>query len=270
MEGEELKPIETIDEIVSPAAEVKEGEKPAISPEPPKEGAEPPKKEPEKDPETVPYTRFKEVYGEKKKLERDVDYWRNEASKKQTEPSKKPDGDTAEFAKPKPIPSAFEDYDQYVEALTDWKLEKAQTAEKVAKVKTERQEKAIQFKAKLDKGFEKHADFQEVVFNPTVPITETIVQALSGCDNAADIVYYLGQNPKEANRIASLSPIDTAREIGKLEMKLSGPEPTPQRTQTRAPEPTKPVGGTEIPAKKLEDMSVSEFIAYRNKQEFGA
>ncbi len=265
MEGEENKPIETIDEIAQPAAEVKEGEKPAISPEP--------QKEPEKDPETVPYTRFKEVYGEKKRLERDLDYWRNEASRKQAEPPKKPDSDTAEFAKPKPVPSDFVDYDQYVEALTDWKLEKAQTAEKVAKVKTERQEKATQFRAKLDKGFEKHPDFQEVVFNPNVPITEAVVQALSGCDNAADIVYYLGQNPKEANRIASLSPIDAGREIGKLEIKLSGPELAPQRTQTRAPEPTKPVGGTESPGKnwdKMTEKDTAEFIAHRNKQEFGA
>ena len=91
-----------------------------------------------------------------------------------------------------------------------------------------------------------------------------------GCEHPADIAYYLGQNIPEARRIASLSPIAAAREIGKLEARFSGP---PQKTTTKAPVPTNPVGGKETVPKNYEDMSEDDAGAYidqANKEEFGA
>ncbi len=90
------------------------------------------------------------------------------------------------------------------------------------------------------------------------------------CDHAADIAYHLAKDPQEAHRIASLPPVAAAREIGKLEAKYSGGTQPSQKSTTNAPAPTSPVGSSETPTKKLEDMTTEEYIAYRNQQEFGA
>jgi len=173
-------------------------------------------------------------------------------------------------AKAKPRVDDFEDYDAYVEAVTDWKIEQREGVQRAERAKIEQQNKGVQFQARLNEGFKAHDDFQEVVFNPNLTISPPMVEALHDCDHAAEIAYHLGQNIDLARNIASLNPIAAAREIGKLDAVFSKGPPPPQKSTTKAPVATKPVGGKEGAPKNLEDMSVSEYIAYKNRQEAGA
>lgn len=88
---------------------------------------------------------------------------------------------------------------------------------------------------------EKYDDFATVVgdLQPTNALTAAIIEA----DNAGDIAYYLGKNPKEAMRIAGLPVLAAVREIGKLEAKLLA-EPIKPATPSKAPAPITPVKGT--------------------------
>jgi hypothetical protein len=53
------------------------------------------------------------------------------------------------------------------------------------------------------------------------------------------LAYYLGSNPKDAERISRMSPLAQAKEIGKIEAKLAS-DPPVKRT-TSAPAPISPV-----------------------------
>jgi len=210
--------------------------------------------------------RIAELTAKRRQAERDADYWRNEAMKRSGEPPK-PGEITETFTRPKPIQKDFEDYDEYVENLADWKYEQKEAARQAAQVATSQKEKAAQFQKKLNEGFEKHEDFAEVALNRDLPITPNMVDALYDCEHAAEIAYHLGQNLTEARRIASLSPIAAAREIGKLEARFSGP---PQKTTTRAPGPTKDITGKETSVKDFTKMTgddATDFIEQRNRQE---
>lgn len=211
--------------------------------------------------------RIDELTAKRRQAERDADYWRNEAMRKDGEPPKP--GETPEtITRPKPDPSQYESYDEFNEALVDWKIEQKESGRRAAQEKTSQEEKAAQFQVKLNEGFEKHEDFAEVALNRNVPINQNMVNAMFDCDHASDIAYHLGLNPQEARRIASLSPIATAREIGKLDAQFSKPK-LAQKSTTKAGDSTKPVGGHEGAAKKEEDMTTDEWIAYKNRKEQG-
>ena len=89
------------------------------------------------------------------------------------------------------------------------------------------------------------------------------------CDNDVDIAYHLGLNIKESHRIAALSPLGQAREIGKLELKLSGGgKPTvQQKTKINPVTPSNPVQGKTPSTQNLEDMPTDDFWETRNKKD---
>ena len=86
---------------------------------------------------------------------------------------------------------------------------------------------------------------------------------MSDADNSGDIAYFLGKNTDEASRISKLSTIAQAKEIGKLEVKLTK-KPLPASKTTEAPKPIEPVGGSDATEKKPEDMSFKEYEADQN------
>ena len=88
---------------------------------------------------------------------------------------------------------------------------------------------------------EKYDDFDQVAYNPTLPITDPMAATIRESDVGPEIIYYLGQNPAEAKRISQLSPLSQAKELGKLEDKLAS-NPPAKRTSS-APAPIKPLAG---------------------------
>lgn len=95
-----------------------------------------------------------------------------------------------------------------------------------------------------------------------------LVPLISESDSFTDLAYYFGDHPEQVQRILSLSETAAAREIGKLEAKLAT-KPS-QKITTKAPSPTAPGGGKETVGKREEDMTTAEWIAYKNREEFGS
>ena len=118
----------------------------------------------------------------------------------------------------------------------------------------------------------KYDDFQQVAYNPALRITDVMAQAIQFSDQGPDVAYYLGQNPKEADRISRLTPLVQAKEIGKLEAKLAS-DPIVKKTSS-APAPIAPVKAPSSgsPTYDTTDprsmkMSTSDWIAADRKRQ---
>jgi len=86
---------------------------------------------------------------------------------------------------------------------------------------------------------EKYTDFEQVAYNPKLTITNVMAETIQSSDIGPELAYYLGSNPKDAHRIANLSPLSQAKEIGKIEAKLAADPP--MKKTTSAPAPITPV-----------------------------
>ena len=146
----------------------------------------------------------------------------------------------ADAPKPVPVdhvkPEQFATTDEYVDALTTSKAQQIVEQQQFAK---QQQELLGNYHDKEEAAREKYEDFEQVAYNPKLPITDVMAQTIQASDNGPDIAYYLGTNPKEADRIARLAPFLQAKEIGRLEAKVAS-EPVTKRTSS-APAPISPV-----------------------------
>jgi hypothetical protein len=86
------------------------------------------------------------------------------------------------------------------------------------------------------------------------------------------VAYYLGSNPKEAERIARLPAILQAKEIGKIESKLASSPPV--KKSTAAPQPISPVTARSTATsldttdpRSVKQMSPSDWIAAERQRQ---
>ena len=167
-------------------------------------------------------------------------------------------------------PEQFESTDAYVEALAAQKAEQL-----LAQREQQKQQSALleSYHDKEEKAREKYDDFEQVAYNPNLPITDVMAQSIQASDIGPEVAYHLGANPKEAERISRLSPILQAKEIGKLEAKLAADPPV--KKTSNAPSPISPLTArsTGTPAydttdpRSIKTMSTSDWIeAERQRQ----
>ncbi len=175
---------------------------------------------------------------------------------------------------PQPQPQAsepkldqFQTYEEYVGALADFKAEQRilswqaeqrarEEAQQRASVQTEFQRRAESFKSEAP-------DFDLVALNPSLPVSDAMAEAINVSDVGPQVLYYLGKNPQEAARIAALPPIQAAREIGKVEVRISLPQP---KTVSSAPKPVTPLdGGGSSRSADPDRMTIDEWMRWRNQ-----
>lgn len=137
------------------------------------------------------------------------------------------------------------------------------TRQRQQQTRTQADELKARIDEQIETGREKYEDFDDVVLDPDVLITETMAYVIAGSDLAPDVAYHIAKNPKEARRIAALDPLGVAREIGKIEQKLSVPAP---KKATNAPPPVTRVTKGGSPNRDPERMSYEEYRAMRLKK----
>ena len=173
---------------------------------------------------------------------------------------------------PREVPSIdnFESTDAYAEALA---LRKAEELLAQRDRQKEQAEIVEAYSEREEKARDKYDDFEDVVYNPKLRITDVMAETIQYSDLGPDLAYWLGSNPKEAERIARLSPILQAREIGKIEVRLS--DNPPVKKTTSAPTPISPVTARSSGSpshdttdpRSIKTMSTSDWIeAERNRQ----
>lgn len=161
----------------------------------------------------------------------------------------------------RPDPNKYDDPDEYSSDLAAYKLRKSQAddLQESAKAAQQSAQQALHaaYQERVMDFAAETPDFQAVAANPALPITEVMAEQIMDSDVGPQVQYFLGKNPREAARIAALSPAQQIREIGRIEAKVSMPAP---KRVTQAPEPIKPVAGKRTnPAIDLDKMDMAEF-----------
>jgi len=201
-----------------------------------------------------------------KRLAREQRKWEREQQRKAEE------AQAVRSAPPADLPPVeqFESPEAYAEALAYRKAEELLAQREQAKQQAAMLEG---YQEREEQARDKYEDFEQVAYNPNLRITNVMAETIQASEIGPDVAYYLGINPKEADRISRLSPFLQAKEIGKIEAKLS--DNPPAKKTTSAPAPIAPVTArtSGAPAydttdpRSIKTMSVSDWIeAERQRQ----
>ena len=167
----------------------------------------------------------------------------------------------------KPTSDQYRNVDDYVEALTEWKLGQKEAESKRASEQAQSKQlltkvEKVYAEAEKISGFDRasfDAMFDELPKDAQTNIAMTILES----DIPGKILAHLHANPDVAEKLAELSPTRQAAEIGKLEAKLS----TVSVTKSKAPAPISPIGSRGGSASgDLARMSMEDYVAARAKQ----
>ena len=157
----------------------------------------------------------------------------------------------------------FENPEAYAEALAYQKAEELLARREAAKHQSQVLES---YQEREEVARDKYDDFEQVAYNPKLSITNVMAETIQSSDIGPELAYYLGSNPKDADRIARLTPFMQAKEIGRIEAKLAA-EPPMKRT-TSAPAPISPVNARSSGSpshdttdpRSIKTMTVSQWI----------
>jgi hypothetical protein len=192
-----------------------------------------------------------------KRLAREQRKWEREQTQRQAE--------AQTLRAPAYIPPVdqFESPEAYADALAYKKAE-----ELIAQRDQARQQSEIleTYHEKEEEARSKYDDFEQVAYNPKLSITTVMAQSIQASEVGPEVAYYLGANPKEADRISRLAPILQAKEIGRIEAKMANDPPV--KKTTSAPAPISPVTARSSGApaydttdpRSTKTMSASEWI----------
>lgn len=191
---------------------------------------------------------------------RDREYWQQQAQNRSEPPTPTVD------ATIKPTVDKFTTYEDYLEALSDWKVEQKLSGQRAASERDNQAQvqakRADTYQNRVRQAEDKYEDYQEIAHGDHWMPSPQMVEAIQESELGPDLAYWLGGHPEDAERIASLSPVAQYREIGKLEERLSRP---PARKTTDTPAPIEPAGAKAKAHKEPHEMTPHEFSQWRKK-----
>lgn len=203
---------------------------------------------------------------EKGERDREIAYWRSLAMQRQEAPQEqKPEANT-----PPTLEQYGHDEAKYQLAVTEYAKSVAR-AEAQEAIRLERERERAEGRAKTFKTREaefsaKTEDYQEKVYDPTLPITREMVELIAESEFGPQLAYHLANNRQVAAQIAALPPLIAARELGRIEAKLSAPPPPPPVvSKAPAPPPKIEAVNPEV-AKDPSQMTDKEFATWRRRQ----
>ena len=214
--------------------------------------------------------RIDELTRKRHEAEREAAYWRGVATQ-----GKVPTSADKPAAPQKPTPEQFNDYAEFVEALTDWK-----TGEKVSKAMSERDAKAAemqQAQTRQASWSERQTaarsampDYDAVVGAATTPIAGHVAEALLESEHGPALAYHFAKHPDALERLNGLAPRQADREIGRLEERLASgaiAAPADPMKTSNAPKPagTMRLSGSSNPS-NLATAPMDEYMRQRKAQ----
>ena len=170
----------------------------------------------------------------------------------------------------------FDTYEEYNEALVEYRAEQRLAEKERERLEAQRAEKEAQMREATEKQYasrveafaEKHPDFrekesvvEEVVAlqmqNGVTPTLQALTNAVLESENSARLVYELGNDVDLLEDILQKSPYQAVRELVKLEMK---PEAVENKKQP--PKPIKATSGKSTGKKSVNQMSGKELLKW--------
>lgn len=254
---EEVQNLAEVDS--APAPEVTATTEPAVT------APEVVENQPEQTPEEKKFTQAELDAMIGKRLAREQRKWEREQQAKFAEMQTK-----AQVPATLPPQDQFESPEAYAEALAEKRAQELIAQREAAKRQAEVMEA---YHDKEEEVRTKYDDFDQVAYNPNLSITDVMAETIRASEIGPELAYHLGSNPKEAERIARLSPFLQAKEIGRIEAKLAA-EP-PQKKISSAPAPISPVTARAVnpgvidttDPRSTKTMSASEWIEADRRRE---
>lgn len=204
-----------------------------------------------------------------RETERDRDYWREVALKAYAPPEPKVEAPEKaksladfEYDEGKYQAYLLQQIESRAVAAAERKLREAQEQEAATRRRASFQARESDFAKTVD-------DYHEVTRNPRVPISQAMAEAIAESEDGPALAYHLGKNIEIAEKIAQLSPLAAARELGRIEAKLAleRERAKEQARVSKAPPPPPKVEATEPAIEKDPDqMSTDEWLKWREKQ----
>jgi len=200
--------------------------------------------------------RIQELIEQRKASDAKAEYWKLQAQRTQVQPA----GDE----------TAYPDDASWRKAIVQESIQEARRASAEASAQ-EAAEQAFQaraqaFETRVGEFRERAPDFDTVARNPNLPITPVMGEAITESDVGPQVAYWLGKNPSDAHRIASLPPVRQVAEIGRIEARLTA-QPTAKKT-TAAPPPPHTISGSPSPvAANPESMDLETYKKWRRGQQ---
>lgn len=211
--------------------------------------------------------------GFKKKIEaRDAEISRlNAELAKHQSPQQK----STETPSKKPLPADYQTYDDYVDALTDFKADQATKkilGERDNQIREsdavrEHKTKVQAYEAKTEDARKLYADYDEAIAEyDDVPVSPVVTAALVDSDMGPEVAYYLAKNPDEFDKInkPGIGILEVNKAIGRIEARIElgrKSEKAAVKT-TKAPQPIVPIKGSAVSPKNLSDDDV-DYEEYR-------
>lgn len=218
------------------------------------EGDEPESEEAPK-PKKSAQDRINELTAKQRQAERDAEYWRDMALKGQP-PTPAP---APQASDGKPTVDQFDDYDAYVEALTDWKAEQAVSRTISAREKeTSMQSRLSAFEQRIAAQFPDGEPEGLIALRRAPTLPEAVQAVILEAESGPKLADYLGSNPRELQRLSSLTPSMQAYELAKLEQQMAA---VPRPTNAPQPSPTLRGGNGKFKV----DPATSDFAAFEKQ-----
>jgi hypothetical protein len=189
--------------------------------------------------------RIDELTGNWRNAERERDHWREVAMRSIQAPEPVYDDQGYDYSEQTAQPLS-------IEAI----IQQAKEAIVAEQRKAELSQKAESFKASVS-----DPETQEFLNSPYAPITQEMADIMLEHESGAQIAHWLARNQSEAARIAQLPPHKQA-----LALITASSKATPPKRVTSAPAPIQRVAGKGAPAPSAENMSMEEYVAWRNQR----
>jgi len=272
VEGEGDAPPAADDKGDPPAedGEAADGEGEGDKPEGDEEGEgddKPPLQDDKGKPKSGAEARIGELTRLRREAERSAEYWKGIATRNGAQSG----DDAAPTAEPSP--DDFDDYGDYVKAITKWTVAQDQRATadtratEAAKVADEH--RGAEWNAKIGAAKSVLPDFDAVMETADTPTASHVAAAIMDAERGPELLYHLAGNPEIVERLNEMSPARAAMELGKIEATLgepAAPPPPPPKRTTTAPAPITPVKPGSTTAKDPAKMNMDEYKAYRESQ----
>lgn len=148
-----------------------------------------------------------------------------------------------------PIRENYNNDTEYFFALADWRDNTRYQQQTILQQRREIEKREKEFqnnlKEAIESGKSKYSDFEDrtdyILYGDGFPSNRAMGEAIVESKYKDDILYFLGTHIKEAERIASLNPVQAAKEIAKIEVRFDSKR---KSNITKAPKVIKTIGGS--------------------------
>ncbi len=208
--------------------------------------------------------RIKQLVAEKHARDREIDRLKGELEKKPKEEKvSQPVMDVGGMP-PKPQAKDFEDYDDYLESRAVWrvKVDRIQEENMAAQKRTK---DAI---ASMDTTFQDRI-LDDSVKNPEITdmrdrvgrkISTAVGFAIKQSELSPDLIRYLDANPSEAERLSKLDLVAAAREVGKIEVRLTSKGNPKKKSDAPPPEKSEKGSGSVTSEKSEDEVPIDDYM----------